>query len=76
MIYVVSIGAQGKAIDEYCFKACGKILVGGLDICGGSFLPCRTNPCPFEEKRMEFGRHSIFGKREKIIIRKLRGVEP
>jgi len=68
-IYAVSEGAQSKEAERYCFKECGKVIAGALDIMGGAFWPCRTEPCPFEEKRISVGEHPELGE---IIVRKLR----
>lgn len=75
-IYAVSPSAQPAEVKAYCFKACGGILIGGLEIEQGIFCPCRTEPCPYEEKSLELGRAVVFGNWEQVIVRKLRTVRP
>ena len=72
-LYLVSLGAQEKLITKYCFGDCGHIIVGGVNLMGGAFLPCRTEKCPYLEKQLELeGTVKMFGQEEKIIVRKLR----
>jgi hypothetical protein len=55
-IWVVSFGAQEDGIKEYCFKKCGKILIGAFDIDGmGMFIPCKQTECAYEEDIMDLG---------------------
>jgi len=72
MIYAVSPLAQKEEVDEFCFKDCGKILIGGLIICDAPFLPCKEKTCPFLEKE-KLLEGTIRG--EKITVRKLRRLE-
>ena len=70
MIYAVSLGAQEKLINKLCFDKCGKISIGGLDICGGAFLPCHVKKCPYSEKEIK-----MIGKlkdRQSVTVRKLK----
>jgi len=52
-LYLVSLDIQSKEVNEFCFRKCGKILVGGVDLDGLACLPCNTDECPFLEKQME-----------------------
>ncbi len=70
-LYLMSCGAQKKLIDKYCFKKCGKILVGGIDLMGGHFVCCRESHCPYQEKLLDMGEVEVFSKKEHIIVRKL-----
>jgi len=47
---------QKEAIDKYCFKECGKILIGAMgdDLMG--FMPCKEENCSYEEKRKKYGK--------------------
>jgi len=71
-IYVVSPLAQKVEVDKHCFGDCGKILVGGIEVAGAPFFPCRTNPCPYEEKTLEFGTVLFELGTEQIFVRKLK----
>lgn len=71
-IYAVSPLAQKVEVDKHCFGDCGKILVGGIEVAGAPFFPCRTNPCPYEEKTMEFGTVLFELGTEQIFVRKLK----
>lgn len=72
-IYAVSLGAQEPLITELCFGKCGHILIGGLDICGGAFCPCRTAPCPYLDEELDFGKVDVGAGEETLIVRKLKG---
>lgn len=52
-LYLVSLEAQSKEVNKYCFGECGKILIGAVEMSGLAFLPCKTEECPFLEKQME-----------------------
>ena len=70
MIYAVSPVIQEKEVDQYCFKECGKIIIGGIDMKEwGPFCPCKTESCPFEEDRT-----SVMGQvfNEDVCVRKLK----
>lgn len=76
-MYLVSFAAQEAAIKEYCFEACGKILVGGVRIAGaGVFAPCKSAECDHVSESLEMGELdlSVEGMTE-IVIRKLNEVE-
>lgn len=77
MIYAVSPSAQKEQIDKWCFKECGKIIVGGLIICDALFLPCREKNCPHMEKEMFLKERVIQleDKQEDVTIRKLKPFE-
>ena len=47
--------------------------MGGIGFLGGTFLPCRIDECKQEEKSMDFGIEEVQGKRERIVVRKLKG---
>jgi len=50
MIYAVSPIIQKKEVTELCFGRCGKIIIGGIDLCEyGPFCPCRHAICEHEE---------------------------
>ncbi len=72
MIYGVSPFAQKKEVDEYCFKQCKKILVGSINICGGSFFPCKEENCTHEDKYSP-----VFGDvdGEDVCVRKLKEIK-
>lgn len=72
MLYAVSPLAQKAEVDRFCFKECGQIIVGGIEIEGAPFCPCRTQNCLFEEKTLDLGEAMVFGKWERIIVRKLK----
>ena len=71
-IYAVSPLAQKTEVDKHCFGDCGQILVGGIEICGGPFMPCRTNPCPYEEKTLDMGEAEFSWGKEQVFVRKLK----
>ncbi len=52
-LYLVSYDMQAKEIKKYCFRECGKILIGDVKIVELIFLPCNTNDCPFFEKQIK-----------------------
>ena len=51
MIYAVSPFAQKELVKKFCFGECGKILLGAVELCGGSFFLCRHDLCEYEEAR-------------------------
>jgi len=53
VLYLVSHDMQSEEINKFCFRDCGKILIGAVEISGLAFLPCNTEDCPFLEKQME-----------------------
>jgi hypothetical protein len=70
-IFAVS-PAQEKEVDLYCFGSCGKIIVGAITICGGTYFPCGQDICPHEEKRTPEPIGKI--KSQFVYVRKLRQV--
>jgi hypothetical protein len=50
--YLVSFDLQKEAISALCFKTCGKVLIGVIDIQGMAFLPCPEKDCPYLESQM------------------------
>jgi len=50
------VPSQKSLVDEWCFKKCGKILMGILsdDLVG--MIPCKEEKCPIEGKRMKYGK--------------------
>ncbi len=52
-LYLVSHNVQSKEINEYCFRKCGKILIGCVIMADLAFIPCNTDDCPFLEKQMK-----------------------
>ena len=60
---------QLPLIKKYCFDKCGEILIGGLtdDIVGAVF-PCNKKVCPYEEKKLKYGKV----KNEVFYLRKLK----
>lgn len=71
-LYLMSVGAQLKQIDEYCFK-CGEIIVGQVKYLNGDFACCRKQDCPHEEKSVDMGEAEMRdGKIEHVIVRKLK----
>lgn len=70
-LFCVSLGAQEKLVDKYCFGKCRKILSAGLVIAGGAFFVCREEKCPHEEKRAFLGEEIVAGKQEQVFARKL-----
>jgi len=70
MIYATAIRLQKDLVDQYCYKDCGKISVGGLiDPVLGALSVCTEDYCPHLEKELkDFGK--IDG--ELITLRKLK----
>lgn len=56
-------------IEKYCFRKCGKVLVGGLNLDGLPCFPCKEEQCPHVDKEMNYGK-SADGKA--VYLRKLR----
>lgn len=72
MSYFVVSDVLQKAEVERCFKDCGKIIVGIVNLGEiGFWIPCRKKKCPFEEKTMSLGKDN---NGEKVIVRKLKSV--
>jgi hypothetical protein len=71
-LWVVSLEAQESNVKHFCFDECGNILIGGLDIMGGIFMPCKTEACEYTEKSMDLGEFDLpeEGKMG-IVVRKL-----
>jgi len=71
-LYLMSVGAQIKQIDEHCFE-CGAIIVGQVNYAGGIFACCRKADCPHEEKSVDMGPAEMSdGIIEHIVVRKLK----
>ncbi len=66
-IYAMSLVAQEPEITEYCFGKCKKILVGCIDIMGGTFMCCNSKACAYAEKEEYFEDFDV-------TIRKLDGI--
>jgi hypothetical protein len=61
-----------KAEVDRCFKECGKIIIGAVDLGEyGIWLPCREKKCPHEEKSMKMDA-TVDG--EEIALRKLKQI--
>ena len=71
-VYAVSLLAQKEQVEELCFKKCGHVIVGGLEIAGAPFLPCRTSPCPYLEREISLGEAGFDWGKEEVIVRKLK----
>lgn len=71
-VYAVSPLAQKAEVDALCFRKCGQIIIGGIEVEGAPFCPCRTNPCPYEEKSVDLGEAKFVWGYEQVIVRKLR----
>lgn len=71
-VYAVSPLAQKAEVDKFCFRECGQIIIGGLEIAFAPFCPCHTNPCPHLEKELSFGIGNFDWGEEEVIIRKLK----
>lgn len=71
VVYCVSPLAQKAEVDAFCFKECGHILIGSMEICGAPFCPCRTNPCPYETERLDMGKAKFEWGWENVVVRKL-----
>ena len=75
-LFLLSPIAQKEETEKYCFKACGQIIIGGIDFMEAPWLPCRTEKCPYLEKELCVGKGTInnsYGapQEEEIVIRKL-----
>jgi hypothetical protein len=71
-LYLMSVGAQQKEIEKYCFD-CGAIIVGAIIFEGGEFGCCRKSDCQHEDKRLELGDYELSDdKIENIVVRKLK----
>jgi hypothetical protein len=70
---VYGIPGQAKIIDEYCFKKCGKIIVGGMTHeLVGPLMICRTpkKQCPQFNREMDDPCGEVMG--DPVYIRKLK----
>ena len=70
-LYAISFGYNENEITSHCWgNGCGMGCAGGMDISGGSFIPCRTDKenCPIFEDEKELGPEGD----DLIIVRKLR----
>ncbi len=66
---------QKGAIDKYCFRECGKIIVGAItDEQFGAMMVCRTDAdkCPCLEKEMDEPFGDVNG--ENVYLRKLKHI--
>jgi len=72
-LYAVCENLQKAEIDEYCFKKCGKILVGGLIYNTLYWCPCREISCPYLDREIKIGEVELeaWGK-EELTLRKLK----
>jgi len=70
-IYAVCESLQSKEIKEYCFKKCGRIIIGGLDFADMAWWPCRTDKCPYLVKEVSMGDTCFEWGNEELIARKL-----
>lgn len=72
-LYAVCENLQQKEIDRFCFKDCGKILVGGLSYNGLYWSPCRTEDCPHSDRETKIGKVKldVWGE-EELTLRKLK----
>lgn len=73
--YLISWGAQEELIKKCCFDKCGAISVTGVvNFEGGDFGFCCQEKCPFLDKQVDCGNHSLIGEKKKynIIVRKLK----
>lgn len=52
-LYLVNPGAQKDLVEARCFGTCGKILIGGIELLGAGWCPCKQDVCPCEEKQMD-----------------------
>jgi hypothetical protein len=50
-VYAVSPLAQKTEVDKHCFGDCMKILVGGIEICGGRLSSVLVPGGKYEENR-------------------------
>jgi len=71
-VYAVSPLAQNAEVDAFCFKECGQIIIGGIEIEGAPFCPCRTTLCRHEVKIVDLGKAKFAWGYEQVIVRKLR----
>jgi hypothetical protein len=59
-VYLLSLEAQQEEIDQICFKKCGKISIGCVNIPTedgeASFMPCRNESCKYVEKEIDLGK--------------------
>lgn len=73
-IYALAVGIkeQEAIINEHCFGTCGKIIVGGIVLGEGQFMPCRTpkEQCPRFDKEMDEAVGEING--DPVFVRKLK----
>jgi len=74
-IYAVCHSLQEKEITEYCFKKCGKIIVGGLDFNDMAWCPCRTEKCPHLERQVTAGDIPFDWGDEELVLRKLEALK-
>ena len=70
-LYAVCFSLQEKEINRYCFKECGKIIVGELDFNNMAWCPCRTEDCKYFDRQVSFGEVPLGWGNEELIGRKL-----
>jgi hypothetical protein len=69
--YLVSFDIQKDAISALCFKTCGKVLVGCIEIDRMAFLPCPEKDCPYLDSQLsEPTLHNVHG--HDYFLRKLK----
>ncbi|KKM63085.1 hypothetical protein LCGC14_1515080 [marine sediment metagenome] len=51
MLYLIPVLDEDDV--DYCFQQCGKIIVEGIVLEGCTWLPCREDNCPIENKVTE-----------------------
>lgn len=72
-LYIVNPKVQKESIDAYCFGACGKILVGGIDFLGGLFFACKKATCPYLDDQKSLGLFELAESgKQRIVSRKLK----
>lgn len=80
-VYLLSIGGQQKEIDYFCFRKCGKILLGCVTIPTedgpAAFMPCRVASCQYVKKEFDLGRGKVKNKDNILkhyIVRQLHSI--
>jgi len=71
-VYAVSLDLQKAEIDQYCFRDCGQIIIGGIEFNNMAWCPCRTKDCPYLDREISIGEAPFDWGKEELILRKLR----